>query len=88
MILPSAMRLITLEPTRRERMGIVTALGLSLYLVKVIHSPFAFTYSDDFLTQIRSYKMGSSLPQIPSCRPLPSFLVCQRWLPHLRRLAA
>ena len=49
MILPSAMRLITLEPTRRERMGIVTALGLSLYLVKVIHSPFAFTYSDEFL---------------------------------------
>ena len=86
MILPSAMRLITLEPTRRERMGIVTALGLSLYLVKVIHSPFAFTYSDEFLHLFN--KMGSSLPQIPSCRPLPSFLVCQRWLPHLRRLAA
>ncbi len=49
MVLPSAMRLITLAPSRRERIGIVTALGVALYLVKVIHSPFAFTYGDEFL---------------------------------------
>ena len=49
MILPSAMRLVSLTPTRRERIGIVTGLGLALYLVKVVHSPFDFTYSDEFL---------------------------------------
>lgn len=48
MIVPSAMRLIALEPTRRERMSIVTSLGIALYLVKVVHSPFAFTYGDEF----------------------------------------
>lgn len=48
MVLPSAMRLVSLTPTRRERIGIVTGLGLALYLVKVVHSPFDFTYSDEF----------------------------------------
>ncbi|MEZ4727322.1 MAG: hypothetical protein R3E79_09335 [Caldilineaceae bacterium] len=48
MLIPSAMRLV--EPTlaRRERIAIVVGLSLAFYLVKVLHSPFAFTYGDEF----------------------------------------
>lgn len=49
MLLPSAYRLVALEVSRRERIAIVVGLGLAFYLVKVLHSPFAFTYSDEFL---------------------------------------
>ena len=49
MLLPSAVRLVALDLSRRERITIVTGLGVALYLVKIIHSPFAFTYSDEFL---------------------------------------
>ncbi|MEZ4861445.1 MAG: hypothetical protein R3C14_09065 [Caldilineaceae bacterium] len=48
-LLPSAVRLIAMEVARRERIGIVLALGLAFYLVKVIHSPLAFTNGDEFL---------------------------------------
>lgn len=49
MLVPSAMRLVALTLSRRERIAIVVGLGLAFYLVKVLHSPFAFTYSDEFL---------------------------------------
>jgi hypothetical protein len=48
-LLPSAIRLVALDLSRRERITIVTGLGIALYLVKMIHSPFAFTYGDEFL---------------------------------------
>lgn len=49
MVIPSAVRLVRLDLARRERVAIVAGLGLGLYLVKILHSPFAFTYSDEFL---------------------------------------
>lgn len=47
MILPTAFRLASADPTRRERIGLVLLLGMSLYLVKIIHSPIAFTFPDE-----------------------------------------
>lgn len=49
MLLPNAVRLVAVEVSRRERIALVVGLGLAFYLVKVLHSPFAFTYSDEFL---------------------------------------
>lgn len=49
MLLPNAYRLVGLGISRRERIALVVGLGLAFYLVKILHSPFAFTYSDEFL---------------------------------------
>jgi hypothetical protein len=48
-ILPVAFRLFSMGVSRNERIGLVVFLGLSLYLVKVMHSPFMFTFSDELL---------------------------------------
>jgi len=48
-ILPIAFRLFSVAVSRRERIGLVVFLGLSLYLIKVMHSPFMFTFSDELL---------------------------------------
>jgi len=49
LIAPCMYRLATLTPRRTERIGIVVVLGLVLYLVKLFHSPVAFTFHDEFL---------------------------------------
>lgn len=49
MIVPSAVRMVTPTMARRERIAIVVGLGLAFYLVKVLHSPLAFTFSDEFV---------------------------------------
>lgn len=45
---PIAVRLASSEAARSERIGLVVALGLGLYLVKILHSPLAFTQHDEF----------------------------------------
>jgi hypothetical protein len=44
---PIAGRLFSSGASRGERIGLVALLGLGLYLVKVMHSPLAFTFSDE-----------------------------------------
>ena len=46
---PAAYRLLSPSIARRERIGLIVALGLSLYLVKILHSPLDFTFYDEFL---------------------------------------
>lgn len=53
LILPVAFRLASVQPSRRERIGLVLLLGMSLYLVKVMHSPLAFTFPDE-LSHVRN----------------------------------
>ena len=48
-VMSAAMRLISTDAARQERAGLVISTGLMLYLVKLIHSPFGFTYSDELL---------------------------------------
>lgn len=45
---PIILRLISIEPQRLERVGLALLLGGSLYLVKLLHSPTAFTFGDEF----------------------------------------
>jgi hypothetical protein len=53
MVLPVVIRLASAEPSRRERIALVLLLGMSLYLVKVMHSPVAFTFPDE-LSHLRN----------------------------------
>lgn len=46
---PFALRLASVGPTRGERIGLVLLLSGSLYLLKVVHSPLAFTFPDEFI---------------------------------------
>jgi hypothetical protein len=46
---PVAFRLCSAEPRRSERLSLVVLLGLALYLVKVVHDPFGFTYADELV---------------------------------------
>lgn len=48
-VVPIAARLIAVAPSRHERIALLIVLGLSLYLIKYIHSPFMFTFSDEFV---------------------------------------
>lgn len=48
LIMPIALRLISIEPSRRERIGLVTVVGMGLYLLKVLQYPLTFTYHDEF----------------------------------------
>lgn len=47
LIFPAAFRLASAEPARRERIGLILLLGMSLYFVKVMYSPVAFTFPDE-----------------------------------------
>lgn len=49
MLVPTAWRLIATDVSRQERIGLLISLGMMLYFVKLIQSPFGFTYSDEFL---------------------------------------
>ncbi len=49
LIVPVAVRLASAEPARRERMSLVVLLAVGLYLVKVLHSPHEFVFSDELV---------------------------------------
>ena len=46
-VLPTVAAIAFGRPTRRGYAGMVLLLGVALYLVKVIHSPFQFTFADE-----------------------------------------
>src|SRR5665213_3783732 len=46
---PAALRLLMKDVNRRERLTLVVLLGLSLFLVKFLGSPSAFTFSDEYV---------------------------------------
>lgn len=46
---PTAARLLSIKAERQERIALIVLLGVSLYLVKVLHSPLDFTFHDEFL---------------------------------------
>ena len=48
LFVPVAIRLLSPEASRAERIGLVTLLGMALYVVKFLASPVMFTFSDEF----------------------------------------
>jgi hypothetical protein len=71
LLLPVALRLIAQSTPRHERVALAALLGLALYLVKVIRSPMAFTFYDEFVHWqtvddiLRSYHLFHGNPLIP-----------------------
>jgi hypothetical protein len=49
LIFPPALRLTASRASRRERIAVVVLAGLAFYAVKVMQSPYAFTYADEFI---------------------------------------
>ena len=48
-VLPGALRLLSREPSRLERIGLILLIGMGLYVVKVLRDPIAFTRHDELL---------------------------------------
>ena len=48
-VVPIALRLASRGATRGERIALVVALGLLLYLTKVLHDPFTFVFPDEMV---------------------------------------
>lgn len=46
---PIAWRLFASEPSRHERIALLLLLGMTLLLVKLLHSPLEYTFSDEFV---------------------------------------
>jgi hypothetical protein len=68
MYVPIAARLLSGYATRREIVGLIMFLGPCLYLVKVLHSPIGFTFSDEFAhwrTANDIYKNGTLFARNP-----------------------
>jgi hypothetical protein len=49
LVVPFASWLAGVGPTRGERLVALVVLGVLLYLVKVVHDPYAFVYSDEWV---------------------------------------
>lgn len=74
LFVPPFIRLTVSAASRRERIGLVMVLGLGFYLVKIAHSPLAFTFfdeslhwstADDILRSHRLFGVNSLLPVSP-----------------------
>ena len=48
-VLPAAARLVGRSAARGERAALLVAVGALLYLVKIVHDPFGFTYADEWV---------------------------------------
>jgi hypothetical protein len=44
-----AWRLVSPDPSRRERVALILFVGVGLYLIKVMHSPLYYTFYDELL---------------------------------------
>jgi hypothetical protein len=47
--LPVAFRVLMRDAGLRERLGLIVLLGASLYVVKVLGSPYGFTFTDEYI---------------------------------------
>jgi hypothetical protein len=48
-VVPVASWFAGVGPTRAERIGALIALGVLLYLVKIVHDPYGFVYADEWV---------------------------------------
>jgi hypothetical protein len=77
MFVPIAVRALLPGTDRNERLTLVVVLGVALYLVKVIASPGAFTFSDEYVhlrnTQdiLRTHHLFAFNPLLPTAAYYP-----------------
>jgi hypothetical protein len=56
-IVPIVFRLLARRLSRTERMGLVILFGMALFVVKIMQSPFGFTYPDEFVHQYNVHEI-------------------------------
>jgi hypothetical protein len=68
---PAAVRAVSPQASRRERLGLVLAVALALNVVKLLHSPLMFTFYDELLhwrtvtDLLQSERLFGSNPLLP-----------------------
>ncbi len=60
LIVPIVFRLTDVEVSRRERIALVVVVGLFLYFVKILQSPFGFTFTDEYVHSFNVAQIVSS----------------------------
>jgi Dolichyl-phosphate-mannose-protein mannosyltransferase len=66
---PAAARLCTIKPSRRERVWLLLAFALGLYLAKILYSPTRLAFSDEFV-HLRSVQDDLHAGHLFSFNPL------------------
>jgi hypothetical protein len=90
---PTALRLLMKDVDRRERLTLVVLLGTSLYLVKYLGSPAAFTFSDEYIhirnTQeiLRTHHLFWFNPLLPTAAYYPGLAAVTAGLVKLTGLS-
>lgn len=59
-VAPTALRLLSLQPSRNERLMLVTWAGVCLYGIKVLHAPTTFLYADEFVHQLDAQHIAAT----------------------------
>ena len=90
---PIAFRVLMQDTDRQERLTLVVLLGVALYLVKVLGSPHAFTYSDEYvhlrntLDILRTHHLFSPNPLLPTAAYYPGLSALTAGLVNLTGLS-
>jgi hypothetical protein len=90
---PIAGRVLMQDTDRRERLMLVVLLGVALYLVKVLFSPNAFTFGDEFIhlrgTQdiLRTHHLFELNPLLPTAAYYPGLAAVTAGLVDLTDLS-
>ena len=91
---PITFRLLVARIARSERLGLVMLFGIALYLVKVMQSPFGFTYADEYVHQYNLHNIFSTgqmflqNPILPASTLYPGLETFTAGLQHLTGLDA
>jgi len=81
---PVALRALARDVNPRERLSLVVCLGLALYLVKVLASPYTFTFVDEYV-HVRNTNELMSMRHLFTWNPL---LATAAYYPGLGALTA
>ena len=90
---PIAGRVLMRNTDARERLTLIIVLGISLYLVKVLSSPGAFTFTDEYIhlrsTQdiLRTHRLFSNNPLLPTASYYPGLAAVTAGLVDLTGLS-
>jgi len=57
LVLPCTLRLTSINAPRWERIALLILLGLLLYFVKVMHSPYGFNFADEYVHEYNAMQI-------------------------------